>query len=157
MSLVTSAATVIKRSAGFQTCCIADFSIGGAPKHQRPLSIVRLADLEIHDTADWEVGATGAVSRCTCLVTSTATMIERSAGFRTCRIADFLIGGAPKNQRPLSVARLADLEIHDTADWEVGATWALSRLTRLVTSAATGIWNRLIMVYSQVLRLHTVG
>ena len=44
----------------------------------------------------------------------------RSAGFQTCRIADFQIGNAL--QRHLNYSRFADLEICDTADWEVGAT-----------------------------------
>src|SRR2546430_7985491 len=39
-------------SAGFQTCCIADFQIGGA------CDGARLAGLETHDTADLEVCAT---------------------------------------------------------------------------------------------------
>ena len=46
----------------------------------------------------------------------------RSAGFQTCRIADFQIGNAPKLQRHLNYSRFADLEIRDTADLEVGAT-----------------------------------
>jgi hypothetical protein len=46
----------------------------------------------------------------------------RSAGFQTCRIADFQIGSALKLQRPLSIPSFADLEIRDTADLEVGAT-----------------------------------
>jgi hypothetical protein len=50
------------RSAGFQTCCIADFPIGSAPKLLRSLSLSKFADLAIRDTADLEVGATGAVS-----------------------------------------------------------------------------------------------
>jgi hypothetical protein len=41
-----------RRSAGFQTCCIADFQIRQLLDGQRP------ADLEIGDTADWEVCAT---------------------------------------------------------------------------------------------------
>src|SRR5213078_1354742 len=45
-----------------------------------------------------------------------------SAGFQTCRIADFQIGNAPKLQRHLNYSRFADLEIRDTADLEVGAT-----------------------------------
>jgi hypothetical protein len=40
-------------SAGFQTCCIADFQIGSSSKH--PAS----AGLETRDTADSEVCATG--------------------------------------------------------------------------------------------------
>jgi len=40
------------RSAGFQTCCIADFQVGSAA----PFGW--LADLEIRDTADLEVCAT---------------------------------------------------------------------------------------------------
>jgi hypothetical protein len=52
------------RSAGFQTCCIADFQIGSAPKCQRPLGLSKFADLEIRDTADLEVGATGVVCGC---------------------------------------------------------------------------------------------
>jgi hypothetical protein len=40
------------RSAGFQTCCIADFQVG------RALVIVRAAGLETRDTADLEVCAT---------------------------------------------------------------------------------------------------
>ena len=46
----------------------------------------------------------------------------RSAGFQTCRIADFQIGNAPKLQRHLNYFRFTDLEIRDTADLEVGAT-----------------------------------
>jgi hypothetical protein len=49
------------RSVGFQTCRIADFQIGSARKLQRPLSISGYANLEIRDTADLEVGATGCV------------------------------------------------------------------------------------------------
>ena len=40
------------RSAGFQTCCVADFQVGSAVEFGRP------ADLEIRDTADLEVCAT---------------------------------------------------------------------------------------------------
>ena len=40
----------------------------------------------------------------------------RSAGFQTCRVADFQVGGA------LVVVRPAGLETRDTADWEVCAT-----------------------------------
>jgi hypothetical protein len=43
------------RSAGFQTCCIADFQVG------RVLENARLAGLETRDTADLEVCATVAV------------------------------------------------------------------------------------------------
>ena len=39
-------------SAGFQTCCIADFQVGGTP------AIVQSAGLETRDTADLEVCAT---------------------------------------------------------------------------------------------------
>ena len=39
-------------SAGFQTCCIADFQVGGA------VELVRRAGLETRDTADLEVCAT---------------------------------------------------------------------------------------------------
>jgi len=46
--------------------------------------------------------------------------LPRSAGFQTCRIADFQIGNATKLQKPLEL--FADLEIRDTADLEVGAT-----------------------------------
>jgi hypothetical protein len=49
---------VLVRSAGFQTCCIADFQVG------RALEVVRPAGLETRDTADLEVGATVAVSNC---------------------------------------------------------------------------------------------
>ena len=45
-------------SAGFQTCCIADFQVGGAG------AFVRLAGWETRDTADLEVCVTGAVSDC---------------------------------------------------------------------------------------------
>jgi hypothetical protein len=45
-------------SAGFKTCCIADFQIGNAPKLPCPSSLSRSADLEIRDTAGLEVGAT---------------------------------------------------------------------------------------------------
>jgi hypothetical protein len=49
-----------RRSAGFQTCCIADFQVGSAMEFGWP------ADLEIRDTADLEVCATfvGAAPRC---------------------------------------------------------------------------------------------
>jgi hypothetical protein len=40
------------RSAGFQTCCIADFQIG------KRFDVVRSAGLETGDTADLEVRAT---------------------------------------------------------------------------------------------------
>ena len=40
------------RSAGFQTCCIADFQVGNTVEFGWP------ADLEIRDTADLEVCAT---------------------------------------------------------------------------------------------------
>src|SRR2546430_3338067 len=46
------------RSAVSQTCRIADFQIGNAPKLQRHLNYFRFTDLEIRDTADLEVGAT---------------------------------------------------------------------------------------------------
>ena len=48
------------RSAGFQTCCVADFQVGSAMECGRP------ADLEIRDTADLEVCATlvAAAPRC---------------------------------------------------------------------------------------------
>jgi len=42
----------LRRSAGFQTCCIADFQIGGA------WNVGQRADLEIRDTAGLEVCAT---------------------------------------------------------------------------------------------------
>ena len=45
------------RSAGFQTCCIADFQVGRAP------DITESAGLETRDTADSEVCATKPVSR----------------------------------------------------------------------------------------------
>jgi hypothetical protein len=41
------------RSAGFQTCCIADFQIGTASE------VVRSAGFGTLDTADSEIGATG--------------------------------------------------------------------------------------------------
>jgi hypothetical protein len=41
------------RSAGFQTCCVADFQVGKAP------DAVWSADLEIRDTTDLEVCVTG--------------------------------------------------------------------------------------------------
>ena len=47
-----------------KTFCIADFQIGSALKFRRPLSLSRFADLEIRDTADLEVGVTGAVPGC---------------------------------------------------------------------------------------------
>jgi hypothetical protein len=47
------------RSAGFQTCCIADFQVG------KTLKITRFAGLETRDTADLEVCATGTGSKCT--------------------------------------------------------------------------------------------
>jgi hypothetical protein len=47
------------RSAGFQTCDIADFQIGKAAKRQGFQAIQAVADSEIRDTADLEVGATG--------------------------------------------------------------------------------------------------
>jgi hypothetical protein len=43
------------RSAGFQTCCIADFQVGKVLENARP------AGLETRDTADLEVCATVAV------------------------------------------------------------------------------------------------
>jgi hypothetical protein len=43
------------RSAGFQTCCIADFQVGRMLENARP------AGLETRDTADLEVCATVAV------------------------------------------------------------------------------------------------
>src|ERR1019366_10313248 len=46
------------RSAGFQTCCIADFQVGRVLENARP------AGLETRDTADLEVCATMAVPRC---------------------------------------------------------------------------------------------
>jgi len=46
-------------SAGFQTCCIADFQVG------KTLEITRFAGLETRDTADLEVCATGTGSKCT--------------------------------------------------------------------------------------------
>jgi hypothetical protein len=46
------------RSAGFQTCCIADFQVG------KTLEITQFAGLETRDTADLEVCATGIMSRC---------------------------------------------------------------------------------------------
>jgi small subunit ribosomal protein S16 len=49
---------VLVRSAGFQTCCVADFQVG------RVLENARSAGLETRDTADLEVCVTVAVSRC---------------------------------------------------------------------------------------------
>ena len=49
---VTAAPAAQSRSAGFQTCCIADFQIGWA------LDVLRRAGLETGDTADLEVCAT---------------------------------------------------------------------------------------------------
>jgi hypothetical protein len=46
------------RSAGFQTCCIADFQIGS------PHDVVRVAGLETGDTSDLEVCATGTPRAC---------------------------------------------------------------------------------------------
>ena len=48
------------RSAGFQTCCIADFKIGAAAGLRTASGIARHAGLETRDTADLEVCATGA-------------------------------------------------------------------------------------------------
>ena len=49
------------RSAGFPTCCIADFLIGRSlPKRARPVNGPS-AGLETRDTADWEVCGTPAV------------------------------------------------------------------------------------------------
>jgi hypothetical protein len=42
----------LARSAGFQTCCIADFQIGGS------WNVTEAAGLEARDTADLEVCAT---------------------------------------------------------------------------------------------------
>jgi len=51
------------RSAGFQTCCVADFQIGRAWKYlARPVE-VRPAGLETCDTADLEVCATISANR----------------------------------------------------------------------------------------------
>jgi hypothetical protein len=44
-------------SAGFQTCCVADFQIGGTAFAGRP------AGLEARDSADLEVCATGPTAR----------------------------------------------------------------------------------------------
>ena len=58
------------RSAGFQTCCIADFQIGSAAGFRaRAISqasrvVGPSAGLETRDTADLEVCATGAVRGC---------------------------------------------------------------------------------------------
>jgi hypothetical protein len=49
------------RSAGFQTCCIADFQVGRAPDAPGP------AGLETRDTADLEVCATVVLARCALL------------------------------------------------------------------------------------------
>jgi hypothetical protein len=49
------------RSAGFQTCCIADFQVG------RALVIVRAAGLETRDTADLEVCATSVAALPPCV------------------------------------------------------------------------------------------
>jgi hypothetical protein len=48
------------RSAGFQTCCIADFQIGELH------DVARGAGLETRDTADLEVGATVEAPRARC-------------------------------------------------------------------------------------------
>ena len=47
---------------------------------------------------------------------------RRSAGFQTCRIADFPIGGALRNRARCIGGRSAGLETRDTADLEVCAT-----------------------------------
>jgi hypothetical protein len=52
----TSEATRLPRSAGFQTCCIADFQVG------KVVEITQFAGLETRDTADLEVCATGAAA-----------------------------------------------------------------------------------------------
>jgi hypothetical protein len=52
LSNVTIHADALARSAGFQTCCVADFQVG------RAWNIARLAGLETRDTADLEVCAT---------------------------------------------------------------------------------------------------
>ena len=57
------------RSAGFQTCCIADFQVGGV------LVVVRPAGLETRDTADLEVCATLVVASPRC-----APAVVRCAG-----------------------------------------------------------------------------
>jgi hypothetical protein len=48
----------VLRSAGFQTCCVADFQVGRVSAHPRP------ASLETCGPAGWEACATVAVSRC---------------------------------------------------------------------------------------------
>jgi hypothetical protein len=55
---VTKRPDVPARSAGFQTCCIADFQVGKA------LGIREFTGLETRDTADLEVCATVVVSGC---------------------------------------------------------------------------------------------
>jgi hypothetical protein len=45
------------RSAGFQTCCIADFQIGGRGQFGARRHVGRFAGWETRDTADWEVCA----------------------------------------------------------------------------------------------------
>ena len=49
-------------SAGFQTCCIADFQVG------RALAVVQAAGWETRDTADLEVGATGVAAAPRCVL-----------------------------------------------------------------------------------------
>jgi hypothetical protein len=49
-------------SAGFQTCCIADFQVG------RTSAIVQSAGLETRDTADLEVCATGVAASPRCVL-----------------------------------------------------------------------------------------
>ena len=89
----TLAGLHLARSAGFQTCCIADFKVGGAMEFGLP------ADLEIPDTADLEVCAT--------LVAGCAEL---------CCIASF------QPARPFEVATPCRLAIGVTADWKTCAT-----------------------------------
>jgi hypothetical protein len=51
-------ATRVFRSAGFQTCCIADFPIGAAWEVRKAQVSSTARRLEARDTADWEVCAT---------------------------------------------------------------------------------------------------
>jgi hypothetical protein len=70
---------IAQRTAGFQTCRIADFQIGRAWKCRAPWIGRRPAGLATRDTADLAVCGTPATG---------------TAGFPTCCIADFQIGRA---------------------------------------------------------------
>lgn len=53
-----------------------------------------------------------------CRRTGTSGHGSGSAGFPTCRIADFPIGNAPKYRRPWSILKARGLEMRDPADWK---------------------------------------